>query len=1221
MDDPAPRQPAPPAERRPAEPTRGRRRGGRRLLHALIGLVVLLLVLALVVQIVLWTNVPRNLVLKQLEKQLGLRVGAASLTTGWSGNTQLRDVSIALPLSDEALLTVPEMRVKHTSLLGLLWTRAVTLRAIELDRPTIVVRQDETGRWNLEEVADLLARTGGKEAAADQAKQTSRPTLPSVRLREGTVIVYDRGGRTTTVAPLNVVGDPESSLTWKYEVAAGDVAPGSAAPGLRLTGRLAVGGTWEHDVDMWAANVEQWAKPWAGDAPPKVGMAGEWRGELKGGVVGRLVIGALDVADVHSSGALAIAGEGGKVAVRPEDLLVRTPSQALPEFRLTAGKLALDGKSVGAEGLTVQAFGGVALLGGSYDWAKGSADLKAEWSDFALPGENLSHRGSVTATLRQPFPGRPVVEARLLSSGATPTGKWDANVALGASGRGWRDMDWRFQADRLSFTGARPVRLDGLGANVETRGDVITLTSLRGPGEVAAKGQGRYNLADGAWEVRLDLSNLPRAVTLGRQTPVAITFSAWGNNEHIRFDKPGLLVRGAEAELRANGWYYYDKPNPLDLDVYVDHVPPRVATTDDPPLFGYLRGEAHLSGTVFAPRDITIKGNLIGRGVQFLDRPIGDITAAIGGKIDGDLFSLESDELELLGGRWQVDALFPQDGVLGLNLTVKNLPLTEVAAALKRPDVEGTIDARWAFIVPRLEAEAVKVTADLKARDVKLASLRADTAEATVVLADGTLRAAPVRLRKDDGTATLSAEMDLNNARQFTARLALAAWPFEPSEGNRAELWGGTRGMRVTLPGGKDAEGQPVKLGIDGPLDVSAALTLKDQPLGDAHVLADFRGRLLDLRSLSFDGLDGNVQGQALIDLDRPFDTRGSLFWEDFNAARVPEFFPDNETLVGLTGRLSGSARVAPAPGDRPLEPLRVQAFVDSQDFAYRTITLGDMRLSAFTNLDRVVVEDSLENPTTIAVGDDGVIRVWGRMSTLEPGDEITWAPGRQTLLLGQLQVAFERLNLDQIVHAFAPEADPMPGLLAGGFTAIAGTRPRRAEGVAPSGQGTLEKVFRRITADGKIEVTESNLDNLDAVHVLYNALSFVPAADSPDGRGDLTFHMEDGLLSLNNVHYFNRGIELRAVADIPRAWEMPDSPLEGTAMGNLRPFRDLKLPFFSATDVDKVFTALQGDAIAFRLAGTVRDYDTIPLAFKDLGKGMRMLIVGDAAKEKRRAR
>ena len=34
-------------------------------------------------------------------------------------------------------------------------------------------------------------------------------------------------------------------------------------------------------------------------------------------------------------------------------------------------------------------------------------------------------------------------------------------------------------------------------------------------------------------------------------------------------------------------------------------------------------------------------------------------------------------------------------------------------------------------------------------------------------------------------------------------------------------------------------------------------------------------------------------------------------------------------------------------------------------------------------------------------------------------------------------------------------------------------------------------------------------------------------ASDKPDGRGDVSFHLEDGLLSLNTAKYFNRGLEI----------------------------------------------------------------------------------------------
>jgi hypothetical protein len=680
---------------------------------------------------------------------------------------------------------------------------------------------------------------------------------------------------------------------------------------------------------------------------------------------------------------------------------------------------------------------------------------------------------------------------------------WAADLSLGGSGTSWANMDWAFRANQLSITGPRPVKLDGLAATVETRGDLVTLTGVTGPGNVGARGRGNYNLATRDWDARLDLSNLPRPAGLGPAAgPLALTFNARGSDDVIIFDNPGLSLRGSEAEARIEGSYVFDVPQPVDVVLYVNHIPRRGQPTDQPPVFGYLRGEAKLLGTAMRPTNISIDGHLVGRDVRFLDRDIGDLEADLTGNIDDERLTLKTEQLEMLGGRWQLDALFPQDGVLGMNLSVDELSLKEVGDALKQPGLEGTVDARWAFHVPRLQAEAVKVTGDVRARGLKYRGTpAADSLEATVLLADGELSADPVKLRKGDGEADVAAVLDVREFRRMNASVALAAWPFEPSPGTRAELWGGTTGLRVALPGATREEGvrdgvfrpqaTAQKLYLRGPIDLRAAFTLKDQPAGDAHLLADFRGRTLDLRNLAFDGLDGTVQGQALVNLDRPLEARGTVFFENFNAARLTDFFPENEVLVGLGGRFSGRARLSPSNSPRALEPLRLQVEVASDAGRYRTIDVGPMRISAFTNLDRFVVQDSPENPTTLELA-GGLVRVWGRLSLLKPGDELDATATTQPLVLSQMQVSFGRLDLDQIVHAFTPDADPMPGRLSGSFEALAGTRPRRRAGEGRSGQTLLEKVVRRVNVDGRVELTEAELGNLDVVAFFYNALNTI---------------------------------------------------------------------------------------------------------------------------------
>ena len=149
------------------------------------------------------------------------------------------------------------------------------------------------------------------------------------------------------------------------------------------------------------------------------------------------------------------------------------------------------------------------------------------------------------------------------------------------------------------------------------------------------------------------------------------------------------------------------------------------------------------------------------------------------------------------------------------------------------------------------------------------------------------------------------------------------------------------------------------------------------------------------------------------------------------------------------------------------------------------------------------------------------------------------------------------------------------------------------------------------------MKITDSDIVNFDVVRDLYVGLGIVPARREPVGYGSVSFQMEDGLLSLHNARYFNRGTELRGLAEIDEVWRMPASPIAGTAVGTTRPFKDIRIPFLSTYDLDTILTVLQTDLTTVGLAGTVREPQVIPLAFKDLGAGMRNFILGDYQRER----
>ena len=146
----------------------------RWILRASITFVILITLAMIAVQIVLTTNLPRDLVLGEVQRTLGLQIGAESLGTGWFGHTSLHGVTLSLPLAGESFLRVKSLNVRHTILPAILFGRPVKLQSLEFESPELMVRQDSNGQWNVSQVIDLLRRAGG---------DNRRRILPTPRTR------------------------------------------------------------------------------------------------------------------------------------------------------------------------------------------------------------------------------------------------------------------------------------------------------------------------------------------------------------------------------------------------------------------------------------------------------------------------------------------------------------------------------------------------------------------------------------------------------------------------------------------------------------------------------------------------------------------------------------------------------------------------------------------------------------------------------------------------------------------------------------------------------------------------------------------------------------------------------------------------------------------------------------------------------------------------------
>src|SRR5439155_22689087 len=176
------------------------------------------------------------------------------------------------------------MRVRHTWLLPLIVTQHFELTAIDLEKPNLVVRRDASGRWNLQDVAELVAKATAGTPEPGTKKRP--PRLPHLTLADGTIVVIEYDGRRATIAPVNVIGRPEGLLVYRYD---GTILGPESGTRVKLVGEVAPGEDWKHQFTLYAKPPAQWLTPWMRQPPDPLEVNLQWTGVFTdGALTGRL---------------------------------------------------------------------------------------------------------------------------------------------------------------------------------------------------------------------------------------------------------------------------------------------------------------------------------------------------------------------------------------------------------------------------------------------------------------------------------------------------------------------------------------------------------------------------------------------------------------------------------------------------------------------------------------------------------------------------------------------------------------------------------------------------------------------------------------------------------------------------------------------------------------------------------------------------------------------
>jgi hypothetical protein len=349
--------------------------------------------------------------------------------------------------------------------------------------------------------------------------------------------------------------------------------------------------------------------------------------------------------------------------------------------------------------------------------------------------------------------------------------------------------------------------------------------------------------------------------------------------------------------------------------------------------------------------------------------------------------------------------------------------------------------------------------------------------------------------------------------------------------------------------------------------------------------------------------MGGSATGRATIDADKPNRSTAALKWENIDGARIGELVP---ALRGLAGVYFGDVAVAPANDPRALEPLRVTLNLAPSQGKFRSVDVGPAKASMFVALsssfgvNRAVLDElPSEALATLAAEREldakntppqdrplawndfrlagGRLKLWARRGR-HPSGEI------QTHVTADLF----RLDVDQLVHAFKEKADPMPAKLSG-------------QVILHGNPYDLDAIF----GEGHLRITDSDLAKVDVLAFLYDLVGLGTAPKQPLGHGALNLSLQRSTLTLNNVRYFNRGVEAWSSAlSIQDIWNAPHSKIEGFVVGSARPLSALKLPFLA--DVDKIMAVLQSNLTTVKVSGTVEEPKTQSATFSDVGDALK---------------
>jgi hypothetical protein len=1046
----------------------------------------------------------RNAALAKASERLGMEVTAKSLRAGWGGETVMRDLVVAMPLTNEVVLSAETVRLSHAAVPWLVLGRPFNLRSIEVENPQANVRQYESGRWNVQDVWTRL------KIAMDSAKRTRRAALPRFVIHGGLVHVSGPNEFAQQVGPIEFQARPQGRLLWAFDLKLPSMA--------QIEGQLIQGGDWAHNAGFTVEGLGPLVSRLTRRDLSPIAISGRWEGSVsESRLKGRIQLVNAKLGSTAVRGDVRVEAGRDAIMLRPGELILTEPNLPNKEVRLTAGAIRITHELIVVEQLAAKTGTLAGWLDGRWDSATRAGEFSGSW--IAGSGRNSQYRGQYKGALQSPRFGRTEFDATLTAQAKTVTGDWAAAANVRGTGADWRKSQWQVSAPQVAWSrDGKQAAIANAAAQIDVNWPVIRSTSLHIPNARQASGGVEFNAQTRLWSAHLDADALHLGVS--GMDDIDVRLIARGDDREALVSE--LRVAAGARVVEVKGEALLAERLLRDVSISADWpaapVEPGQPQSVQPPERWSLK--AGVSGRVH-PLAMVIEGDLTGQNIPIGKQMVPRVVIPVHANASDEQIEMATEPFELLSGKWQLTGQHEfSNRLTQLSLVVDNLSLKAAADIAGAPFASGgRAHAQMQLAVPDFHITQAVATGRWTAEGIRIPPLAAEKARGKLRIAGGLVRFEDIELEQGNGLAQASMEFRLDYPQDVIVEFTTESWPVRLQEHPLAILADSQASVHVNVTS-KTVEGQ---------MRVSGGVWFRDEELARIHVNALVDGQTLDVQDLYVETLDGSVEGVARIVLDRWSDSTADLTWQGIQPRSLERWWPQ---FGRFAGDVSGSLLVEQtSEQSRPLGPMRFTVDAHAAGARYGPALVNACHVVGYLDGNRLVVDGG----TLQAFG--GRIDVRGRVSR----------HGRAHY--ASAITDFNSLDLDQLVHVVDPNAREHIGLVSGRISVLSAT-----DRFALSGEGD-------------IRLTQSDLVNNPVIGMLHSALSLKIGDKQPTGTGKVKIRLEGPSLIIPSFEYFNRGIEIRGAGQISDIHVGDESPVKGYAVASTHVLKGIPLPGVRSLD------------------------------------------------------